>query len=337
MVATAVGAAVAVGTTAYSSSQQRKAAKKVASASDPNNLPNIRLPGFDYAEDAPVVDMPEYPTMPILPNDMPTLRQPKLASATYGEQSMGRNLAQAEAANLSLLNPNSSVFRNLAAEEEQLGNQDFLKGVRSLMTANQRAKGRGGAVFDQERGGEQIMNAILNNARDSNLQARLRARGMLGDASNRFIQTASGFGQQANLETGRRNNFREDLQTRIGQLRQDASTRNNQQRTDMLGAYDAKTNNIVNALNLYRNNQAQISQAAATQANFARQDQAAMMQGVKDLGGLASNYYSNNSGAAQSFGGGSPAISGFQYGWNSGPSATSQSATPIQGLPWLNS
>lgn len=253
-------------------------------ATNPGNYPNIAIPGFDYGNGTPTVDMPAYPKMSILPYNMPTLPNPQLATPTLGEQNMGNALSQSQASILALLNPSNPIFKTLSAEQEQLNNQDFLGGLRNIMTTDRRmrAQGRGG-LLNSEQGGQQSMMAILNNARNAHLNAQMQARGMLGDVSSRLQSLGGSYAQQAGLEQTRRNQLDQNQLNYTNQVRSDMTNRNTQQRTDMLGAYSDQRDNIIAALNLARNNQATINQANATADNNQRQDTAAMLQAGKDI------------------------------------------------------
>lgn len=259
-------------------------------ATNPQNYPNIKIPGLDYGNGTPTVNMPAYPNMQVLPYNMPTLPNPTLAPPTTGEMNMGNALSQSQASILALLNPSNPIFKSLSSEQEQLNNQDFLGGLNNIMTADRRSRAQGrGGVLNNERGGEQSMMAILNNARDAHLNAQMQSRSMLGDVANRLQGIAGGYGQEANLEQTRRNQLDINQQNYTNQLRSDDTTRNSQYNSNLLGSYNDQRDNIIQALNLARGNQAQLNNANATAQNYQRQDQGSMIQGIKDLLGGSSS------------------------------------------------
>jgi len=153
---------------------------------DPRLYPNIRIPGFEYPEKTPLVDMPIYGNAPAYGNA--PVFDPRTFGATQGEQRMGGTLDQAHQALVGMLNPNSEIVRNLAAEEEQAQNQSFLQGLSQLVRLNNRQRSQGrGSFLDAEGGDQSIMSSILGNAREASLAAKTRARGYLGDVAGNKV------------------------------------------------------------------------------------------------------------------------------------------------------
>jgi hypothetical protein len=290
-----VASAVAIGglaVSAYSAKSQADAAKKAnkiaASQADPGNYPNIKIPGFAYQDGTPTVDMPVY--------------QPQTYGNSGAEIKMAGALDESHQALLAALNPNSEVLRGLSAEQEQLNNQDFLKGLSQTVRLNnrQRAQGRG-SFLDTGSGDQDIMSKILNNARDSQLKARITARTNLNDTAQKLQGVASGYGAKAVL-----------AQNRLGLERNDRIMSNQQQRE-----------NIFKALDYYRGNQGNLNTAQTNAVNTENKNTAAQIAEIKNLFNTGANAYSNYSGGSNS----TPWVNPDHI----------QRGSYDSSLPWLNS
>ena len=318
------------------------APSSAGTAADPRTYINIRLPGVTYPEGSMLVDLPEYPTLseyptlpqyigaPNLPTNIPTMPTPVFLPATAGETGMAQSIRDALDAYRASINPTDPRFRALAADEAQLARDDFLKNLRLLSTQNKRLRRSGGAgLLDPERSDESIMSAVLSNARNADLTARMTAQQKLNNYGGAMLSTANAQRGQADLETGRRKDYQQSTSEFINQVRQDAYTRSQNTRQDyvnrlnMLRAdiidkfnvgntrdidkYNAKRNDILSALNLYRGNQAQLQPAIAAQ-NFSNAradayDNYALVGALKNFipsvnsflggGGQTSTYASN--------------------------------------------
>lgn len=266
--------------------------------SDPSTMPNIDI-GLDFGSGPkvkmPVLpdDIPVYRGGPLLPNnipvtplDMPTLPQARLFPATTGELAGMDALNAAGKLTQAQLNPNNPIFKELAAGEDQLIQSDFLRGLRDMITANQRASARTGrrGFLNPERMDEQITGATAMNAQKARAQARINAYGKLDNMISGLKSLAGGYQSQAGLETGRRDSFRQDIlnrimqqrddiNKRIEQLRSDTAARTDQRRGDIKDEYgqlrsdmatrtNQRRDDVLNALNLYRGNQATANENA---------------------------------------------------------------------------
>lgn len=269
-------------------SKANKDANRAAfDAADPRRFINIGIPGLDYGDGSAVVNLPSYPSMPQYGDVAAPLLPAVMQGATRGEQGMGTALDQSHASILALLNPSNPIFKTLAAEEEAQINDSFLRGVSDLRRMNQRSRAQGrGAFLDDDA----VMSQVLGNARDASLQAKKNARTTLGDVSNRLQGIASGYGSLGNQETARRNAYRSDLATRLGQMRTDYNTRINQQRSDVSGNFENQRDNILKAIDLYGRNKASIDKAKTNQVTTKNQGRAAELAGYRDF---ASNMQDN--------------------------------------------
>lgn len=235
---------------------------------DPSTLPNIDI-GVDFGT-GPKVKKPLLPTLPNLPMNMPTLPTPKVWAPTQGEAgAMDATKAQGSLYG-AMLDPNNPIYKNQVESQYGLIQNDFLRGLRDTVTANRREVSRGRRGFlNPERMDENVIGSVTQNSQKSRLQARQQALLQLDSIAKGVGGVAENYRGVANLETGRRTDYRQDMQnqltqqrsdiaTRLGLTRQDEATRNEQQRSD-----------INDALNLYRQNLGTSNNAAYN--NYAMQ------------------------------------------------------------------
>lgn len=241
-------------------------------AADPNSYIGIRLPGVKYPEGMQLVDYPTYPGMdpyptlpgygmaPGLPQNiarMPVAYQ----NATAGETAGMKAAQGAESAFRSAANPMDPRVLGLAKEEAQLLRNDQLRGIQDLVRANRREQslGREG-IFGGERGAENISRILTQGAQDSNLRARMNARGMLNTLGTNLNSSAGVYQNQGKMEQYRRDALRQDILNAVSQMREDTYARTgekredylnklNMTRGDILGAYESKNQNTLNAYN----------------------------------------------------------------------------------------
>lgn len=280
MVLGAIAAAVSIASGL--SSMMKDKPGRGGTAADPNMYPNIRIPGADWQQ-GPTVDMPIYQGGINLPYDIPVL-DARLAPATMGEQGQGRTLSQSEALTLMLLDPTNPMLQRLAKQEQEAGQNEFLSGLRSLMTVNQRAKSRGRAgLFDPERQDDDIMMSVLKNAQDARIQGRQRAEQKIGDTARNLSTLSNQYGSYAGTETARRNAYREDLLNRLNQVRGDTASRVQYAREDQATTNQQQRSDILNALNLARNANQNIGEAESAYRQQQDQTNAARWSGIANM------------------------------------------------------
>lgn len=244
---------------------------------DASKYINIRIPGFNYPEqDMPLVDMPTYPDSLSFMNmpqygKAPLLPDPTMMGPTAGETAGMRSASDAEQILKAIRDPYSQESQRLSADEEQASREDFLRSMRDIMSTNRRSKAMGrGSLFDPERGGEMLMDAVTRNASESKASARNNALSRLSAVFTGLQQNAGTYKSLAQLETGRRDALRGDIMNRVNQERADYATNNAQAREDATSRQNLvkdkinqQRDDIVNALNLYRNQRADLSAGRA--------------------------------------------------------------------------
>jgi hypothetical protein len=142
--------------------------------------------------------------------------------------------------------------------------------------------GRQGFI-NPERMDEGITGSLMRNAYSADLQAKQTGRDLLSQLSGDMRSTASAYGQVAGMETGRRDDYMRDLLNYIGQKREDYTTGLGMERQDIKDVTDQNRQDIINALNLYKGNQAQIQPARQDYLAGKAGTQATQFQGASDL------------------------------------------------------
>lgn len=223
-------------------------------------LPQIE--GYTNQQGIPEVPVPTYNGAPVLPYNIPTMPKPVLAPPTQGETGQGQALSNSKAALLSMIEPTSPVLQDLTNAEAQLGRIDFLKGLKSVMTANRRSQSQGrGGLFDNERQDETLSHLLQTNAQETEAGARTRAMDRLRTFSTDNQNLAGQYGNYANTERLRRNDFIGQLGNYINQLRTDTATRNSQVRQDIGTNVGQRRENVSNFLNQLNKSGPAISEA----------------------------------------------------------------------------
>lgn len=251
-------------------------------AADPYSYLNIRIPGFDYPQglEGNLVDMPTYPDLPQYDNPY-SLPNPTMQGPTIGEEGARKSTNQSLALLMAALDPTNPLSRNLVDAERQQNRYSFLGSLNDMVKANRRQRSLGRTGFiSPERMDEGIAGSLQRNAYEGDLAAQKTGRDLLTQLSGDLRSTASSYGDVGNMETGRRNDYYTQLLNYVNQKRNDYTTSLGIQRGDIQNLTDQKRQDVINALNLYKGNQATFQPAQkdylAAQAG---------MQGVQSMGG----------------------------------------------------
>lgn len=225
--ATAIGAGVAKkGIDKLAGGDKAQKAREAASSGKTLALP--KLPG--YTND---MGIPEIPMTYLTKDSTPVVDKPTLAPPSAGELGQGRSLDAAGAAFRSLLEPANPQMQDLTNAEAQLSRIDFLRGLRDVMTQNRRSMAQGrGSVFGNDRMDENVARMIMENAQTSEAGARTRAMDRMRGYGNDMGQLASGYGSYAGTERNRTNDYLDQYNRYIDQLRNDKYARVGQKRED---------------------------------------------------------------------------------------------------------
>jgi hypothetical protein len=103
---------------------------------------------------------------------------------------------------------------------------------------------------------EGITGSLMRNAYSADLQAKQTGRDMLSQLSGDMRSTAGAYTNLGTMETQRRDAYMRDLLNYIGLKREDYTTGLGIERQDIKDVTDQRRQDVINALNLYRGNQA---------------------------------------------------------------------------------
>lgn len=213
-----------------------------------------KMPVANGAVQAPIIgDLPDLTGIPGL-SKLPQW-QVNPQDVTVGEQGLSNILQESSDLYRTLLDPTNPVFQRLAADNAALNKRDFLSQLREVSNANRRQASRGRTTFfSPERGDEDVIAKVAQNAADAETLGRMQAQQQLGNVAGSLSGLSGAYQGLSGLETGRYNDLQNQIATQLGQQRSDISAQDQFNIQKFLGSLGIKHQNIINQNEQQRKN-----------------------------------------------------------------------------------